>query len=131
MIIVPLIVSSIIVGISGVGKSDDVGRLGLKTLGFYSLTSLLAILTGLLVVNVIQPGIDNGSPVADALALSANTSGMLEKVAGRGMGDIVDIFLRMVPTNVIQAAAQGQMLGLIVFSLLFGFFMTRITSQHS
>lgn len=131
MIIVPLVVSSIVVGIAGIGKGEDVGRLGGKTLGFYALSSFLAILIGLLAVNVIEPGIQNGQPVKEALALGGNTDEVLKKVEGRGLGDVADIFIRMVPTNIVAAAAEGQMLGLIVFSLLFGFFMTRITKEHS
>jgi len=131
MIVVPLVVSSIIVGISGISQGEDASRLGLKTLAFYGLSSLLAILVGLTTVNLIQPGIKDGQPVKEALALSHNTDTMLQKVEGRGLGDIADIFIRMIPTNIIEAAAEGQMLGLIVFSLLFGFFMARVTKDYS
>jgi len=55
----------------------------------------------------------------------------LARVEGRGAGDITGVFLRMVPPNIVQAAADGQMLGLIFFSLLFGVFMTRITKVYS
>ncbi len=123
-------VSSIIVGIAGIGRNDNLGRLGLKTLGIYTLSSFLAIMIGLTVVNVMEPGISDGQPAKEALALSDNTDTVLQKVEGRGVGDVAQVFIRMIPTNVIQAAAQGQMLGLIVFSLLFGFFLTRITREH-
>jgi len=130
MIIVPLVVSSIIVGISGVAKGEDVGRLGIKTIGFYALSSLLAILVGLIIVNVIKPGVINGEPAAALLALSEHTDDVVARVSDKGMGDIAGIFLRMLPPNIIAAAAEGQMLGLIVFSLLFGFFIARITKEH-
>jgi Na+/H+-dicarboxylate symporter len=131
MIIVPLIVSSIVVGISGLGKDEGMGRLGAKTVGFYAVSSLLAILIGLAVVNIIEPGVQNGQAVGEQLALNENTDKVVEKVSGRGMSDIAEIFIRMIPTNIVSAAAEGQMLGLIMFSLLFGFFMTRIEVQHS
>lgn len=131
MIIVPLIVSSIVCGISGIGNESGVGRLGIKTIGFYALSSLLAILIGLAAVNLFQPGIIDGAPAGELLALSESTESVVNKVQGRSMGDIAQVFLRMVPSNIVQAAAQGQMLGLIVFSLLFGFFMTRITKVYS
>lgn len=131
MIIVPLVVSSIIVGISGVAKGEDVGRLGIKTIVFYAMTSLLAILVGLLIVNLIKPGVINGEPAAALLALSDNTEDVIAKVSDKGMGDIAGIFLRMLPPNIVAAAAEGQMLGLIVFSLLFGFFVARISKQYS
>lgn len=131
MLIVPLIVSSIVVGIAGIGSSNALGRLGGKTLLYYFTTSLLAILVGLAVVNVISPGVDDLGPVKDRIGFSGDVSAIEEKVAGKGAGDVVDVFLRMVPTNVVTAAAEGQMLGLIFFSLLFGFFMTRIQEAYA
>jgi Na+/H+-dicarboxylate symporter len=126
MLIVPLIMSSIIVGVAGIGSSGDLGRLGGKTLVYYMASSLLAILVGLVLVNLTQPGIVGGEPARDLLALEADSGAVAEKVGGAGVGALAEIFLRMVPTNVISAAAEGQMLGLIFFSLLFGFFLTRV-----
>jgi len=131
MIIVPLIVSSIIVGISGVAKGEDVGRLGLKTISFYALSSLIAILIGLTVVNVIKPGIENRVPVGEMLASSENTEGAQEKDEGRALSDIAAIFIRMVPTNIVQADDAVQMIGLKVARLLFGSFMARIQRRSN
>ncbi|MCW8828801.1 MAG: dicarboxylate/amino acid:cation symporter [Gammaproteobacteria bacterium] len=131
MLIVPLIVSSIIVGIAGIGSSSALGRLGGKTLLYYLTTSLLAILVGLAVVNIITPGIDEQGPVKERVGFSGDTGDFADKVAGKGTGDVVDVFLRMVPTNIVAAAADGQMLGLIFFSLLFGFFMTKIQEDYA
>jgi Na+/H+-dicarboxylate symporter len=134
MIIVPLIVSSLITGVSGLGGSDSLGRLSGKTLTFYAVSGLLAIIVGLVMVNVISPGIVDGKPAGPSLALTmdeeqlANAS---EKVQGKTGADIVEVFLRMVPTNIVSAAAEGEMLGLIFFSLLFGYFMTRITPKYA
>ncbi len=126
MIIVPLIISSIIMGVSNLGSSDAFGRLGTKTLLYYVVTSTIAILIGIAVVNIIQPGIVDGTPAKEILGLSADTSDVMEKVEGKSASDVVGIFLRMIPTNIVKAAADGQMLGLIFFSLLFGFFITKI-----
>lgn len=131
MLIVPLVASSIIVGIAGIGSSSALGRLGGKTLLYYMTTSLLAILVGLALVNLFTPGIQDGQPIKDLIGFSADTSGFEGKIAGKGAGDIVGIFLRMVPTNIISAAAKGQMLGLIFFSLLFGFFLTKIQEAYA
>ncbi|MGV6827138.1 MAG: dicarboxylate/amino acid:cation symporter, partial [bacterium] len=134
MIIVPLIMSSIICGIAGLGGQTGFGRLGAKTVTYYALTSLAAILLGLLLVNLIEPGIVDGQPASHLVGIEqgdGSADAIASKVEGRGMGDVVDVFLRMVPTNIVSAAANGQMLGLIFFSLLFGFFMTRIEkSRH-
>ncbi len=127
MIIVPLIVSSIIVGIAGVGGTVGLGRLGGKTILYYLATSLFAILTGLLLVNLFTPGLIDGQPAHDVLGLDVEQAAIVnDKVGSRGVGDIADVFLSMVPPNIVAAAANGQMLGLIFFSLLFGYFMTRI-----
>lgn len=129
MLIVPLITSSIIVGVAGIGATANLGRLGGKTLLIYTITSLLAVLVGLFMVNLVQPGIIDGKPARDLLALGADATVVAEQIGDRGIGAVVEIFVRMVPTNVVQAAAEGQMLGLIFFSILFGYFMTRI--DHS
>jgi Na+/H+-dicarboxylate symporter len=126
MLIVPLILASIISGVAGVGQHGTMGRLGGKTLLYYMTTSLFAILAGLLMVNLIAPGIVDGTPARNILPQAETAESIATQVAGRGVGDVVDIFLRMVPTNIVAAAAEGQMLGLIFFSLLFGYFMTRI-----
>jgi len=132
MIIVPLIVSSIIVGIAGIGGGRGLGRIGGKTLLYYMSTSLLAILTGLMLVNLLTPGIVNGAPLQSIFSLDSSSAAVAsERIAGRGLGDIASVFLGMVPSNIISAAANGQMLGLIFFSLVFGFFMTRINEVYA
>ncbi len=130
MLIVPLVFSSIIVGMMGIGSGEHLGRLGGKTLVYYATTSLLAILTGLLLVNLTTPGIIDGQPARDIIGLSQIGDDISSRVEGKGAGDIVDVFLRMVPVNIVSAAAQGKMLGLIFFSLLFGYFMTKINEPQ-
>lgn len=131
MLIVPLILSSIICGISSLGSNRSLGRLGGKTIGFYMTSSLLAILVGLLFVNLLSPGIIEGEPARDRLNLSTDSeiSAQLDRIEGRGTGDIAAVFLRMVPPNIVKAAADGQMLGLIFFGLLFGFYMTKLKPE--
>ncbi len=130
MIIVPLIVSTIITGVSGLGNTQGLGRLSGKTLLFYLTTSLLAIVVGLVFVNLISPGIIDGTPAREILGLSETAANeAAQKVQGRSASDLTDVFLSMVPPNVVAAAANGQMLGLIFFSLLFGYFLTRIDRE--
>ncbi|VAW67399.1 Proton/glutamate symporter @ Sodium/glutamate symporter [hydrothermal vent metagenome] len=131
MLIVPLIVSSIIVGIMGIGSGNDLGRLGGKTLLYYSFTSFVAIITGLVLVNLIMPGISDGVPIKDMLDLADLPDEMSENVKSSGTGDIMGVFLSMVPPNIAKAAVDGQMLGLIFFSLLFGFFVTKLPAPQS
>lgn len=130
MIIVPLVISSIISGIAGMGGPEGLGRLGAKTLSFYLVSSLLAILTGLLLVNLLTPGIVNGEPARDILGLDEQSvEEVAASVQGRTASDLTDVFISMVPPNIVLAAAEGQMLGIIFFSLMFGYFMTRIDRE--
>lgn len=130
MLIVPLIASSMIVGVSGLGGSADLGRLGLRTIAFYTLTTSLAVLLGLVLINLVRPGVIDGEPAQELLALDTDSSAVAAVVGDRGAGDVVEIFLRMFPPNIVQAATDnGQILGVIVFSLLFGFFLSRIRAD--
>jgi proton glutamate symport protein len=131
MIIVPLITSSIIVGVAGIGSGENLGALGGKTLIFYATTTLAAILVGLFVINAIGPGYVDGEPAKDYLSLSASIEEVEAKVGNKGAGDVAEIFIRMIPPNIVKAAADGQMLGLIVFAILFGYFMTKLPAKNS
>ncbi len=131
MIIVPLITSSIIIGVAGIGSGGNLGALGGKTLLFYASTTLAAILVGLLVINAIGPGYVDGEPARELLALDASAVDIAAKVEGRGAGDVAEVFLRMVPPNIVKAASEGQMLGLIFFAILFGYFMTHLTHEYA
>jgi proton glutamate symport protein len=135
MIIVPLILTSVIAGIASLQGVEGFGRLGAKTIGFYAGSSFFAILIGLVLVNLIQPGMTGGQPnqvIRDAFETSASEASEadLAKVAaagGREAKDFLDIFRAMIPENVIHAAADnGQMLGVIVFSILFAVAITRL-----
>ena len=118
MIIVPLILSSITSGVLGVGDSKHLGRLSGKTILYYMFTSALAIITGLILVNIFQPGVG-----AD-LNLSAQP-----EIPGADAGAVWGIVLRMIPVNPIKAMAEGDMLAVIFFSIMFGLFVTRLPEK--
>ncbi|WP_172959701.1 dicarboxylate/amino acid:cation symporter [Thiomicrorhabdus aquaedulcis] len=124
MIVVPLVMSAIIVGIANIAGHGQFGRIGAKTFLYYVSTTTIAVLIGLVLVNAIQPGVtSNAAPILEA------SQAVQQAVEGKTSGDVVDVFLRMVPTNVVAAAAEGQMLGLIFFSLLFGYFMAKLSGR--
>ena len=134
MIIVPLITSSIIIGVAGIGSSGNLGALGGKTLLFYATTTLAAILVGLMIINVVGPGYGedvDGASVKAQLALVDPPEDLSSQIEGRGVGDVAAVFHRMVPPNIVKAAADGQMLGLIFFAILFGYFMTHLENQYA
>ncbi|MBU2493876.1 MAG: dicarboxylate/amino acid:cation symporter [Bacteroidetes bacterium] len=119
MVIVPLILSSIISGVTNIGNAGNLGRLGFKTMSYYLTTSLLAIVTGLFFVNIIRPGVG-----AD-LGFSKTVEGL--DAARNSFGDTL---LNIIPTNIFTAFTEGQMLSIIFFALLFGFFITRIEGKY-
>ncbi|MDE0061765.1 MAG: dicarboxylate/amino acid:cation symporter [Gammaproteobacteria bacterium] len=124
MVVVPLILSSIIVGVGNMASQGAFGRVGGKTLGFYLATGLLSILTGLVLVNVIAPG-EAESARALAAALP-DASQVMDKVEGRGTGDLLEVIKRAVPSNIFQAALEVQLLALIFVGVVFGYFMSRL-----
>ena len=127
MVVVPLIMSAIISSLISISGGGQLGRLGLKTLAYYMMTSFVAILVGLLLVNLMTPGLIDGAPAGSSLGLSADTATTLAKIEGRGAGDFAGIFLALLPPNIVQAAANSELLGLIVFSLLFGLMLRKQT----
>jgi proton glutamate symport protein len=120
MLIVPLVMASIVAGVASVGALSDLKRLGWKTFAYYIGTSLLAVLVGQLLVNLIQPG------VGAELGLSPGAA------EGTREENPLEILRRMVPTNVISSmTSNGAMLQVIFFALLLGFFITRCVEPHS
>ncbi len=120
MLVVPLVVSSIIAGVASMGSRRDLGRLGVTAFAFYLLTTLTAVLIALLVINLIAPGIIDGQPAGALLALSADSAAVdanVQAQAGRSIGDVL---LAMIPSNIFEAAAGGRLVGLLLFSLMFG-----------
>jgi len=118
MIIIPLILTSIISGVTNIGDAHNLGRLGLKTISYYVSTSLLAIVTGLVFVNLIHPGIGADIGLKKAVPELAASS-----------KDLWQIILRMVPTNIFDALVSADMLAIIFFSILIGYFITRTGSD--
>ena len=119
MVIVPLILSSIITGITNIGSGENLGRLGGKTLLYYLSTSILAITTGLFFVNLIQPG--KGAPTTSAGAVEGLDD---------ARGSFGDTLLNMIPTNVFESLSTGKMLSIIFFAIMFGYFITQVQDRY-
>lgn len=134
MIVVPLVAVSIITAMAAIGEQQGFARLGGKTLLFYMASSLVAILIGLGMVNAVAPGEGAGISAADAAsAVAAGGSAeakkmafLQERTAGRSAKDTINVIKEIVPSNVVRAAADMKMLGVIFFSLLFGYFIGRL-----
>ncbi|UCD37835.1 MAG: dicarboxylate/amino acid:cation symporter [Fidelibacterota bacterium] len=120
MIIVPLILTSITTGVAQLGDSRTLGRLGAKTLGYYFLSSILAILVGLTLTNLIRPGVG-----AQLVGMQASPDVSQLQTSG-SLGNLI---IRMIPTNPFAAAAEGEVLGVIFFSIVLGFAITKLTGK--
>lgn len=129
MLVVPLIAAAVITGLANLAGEKAFLRLGLKTAGYYLLTSLMAILTGLALVNWWKPGVLPHGSAEEVFGLAASPEQMAQTIGDRGAADVAGIFQRMIPVNIFETASQNsQMLGLIFFSLLFGYFLSRTDS---
>lgn len=129
MIVVPLVMSSIITGIAGVKDGKALGRLGGKTFLYYFFSTLFAILVGVLLVNLISPGIIDGHAAGAELGLQTQGSVVADRIGKHDTSDIAAIFMHIIPSNIFQAAVRGELLGLIFFSFLFGHFMMKIKRE--
>jgi proton glutamate symport protein len=119
MVIIPLILSSIISGVTSMGGGKNLGRLGLKTITYYLSTSTIAILTGLLLVNIIKPG------VGVELGFTQSIEGLSDKALS-----LQDVFLRVVPANIFEAMANGDILPIIFFAVIFGVFISQTGEKY-
>lgn len=131
LVVVPLVAASIITGTARMGQEKSFGALGAKTFGLYILTTGVAVTVGLIVVLLLQPGAGQ-SDNESMQALLSQTGGLPNIVSGEQSNafyGIEQIFLKLIPSNILAVASQGQMLGLIFFSLLFGFFIPKIEQE--
>jgi len=121
MLLAPIIFGTVVVGIAKMGNIKEVGRVGLKALVYFEVVSTAALVIGLVVVNLVKPGAGmNVDPATiDPRAIASYTS------SAKGQ-TVVDFFLGIIPTSVVDAFAKGNMLQVILFSVLLGVAMARI-----
>lgn len=117
MLVVPLVFCSLVTGAMSIGDTEKLGRVGIKTVLFYLLTTALAVAIALTVANIIRPGISMGMTVENPDAIM---SGAEEAPS------MVDMLMGIIPTNPIQALAEGNMLQIILFALLVGILLANM-----
>ncbi|MDR9796855.1 cation:dicarboxylase symporter family transporter [Aeribacillus pallidus] len=122
MIVIPIVISSLIVGIASVGDTKKLGKLGGKTILYFEIITTVAIIVGLLAANIFQPGsgVDMSSLEKTDINSYVDTA---EAVESHG---IADTFVNIVPPNIFQAFVEGNMLAIIFFSVFFGLGVTAI-----
>ncbi|RRN67581.1 cation:dicarboxylase symporter family transporter [Peribacillus simplex] len=116
MIVVPIIVSSLIVAVAGVGDLKAVGKLGAKSLSYFVVVTMIAIAVGLISANIIQPGAGVNMNHLEKTDIST----YVDTAETKQHESFVDTIVHIVPSNPVQAMVQGDMLAIIFFSVLFG-----------
>jgi len=121
MLLAPIIFASVVVGIARMGNIREAGRVGLKAILYFEILSTLSLVLGMIVINIVKPGagmnIDAGH--IDAASITSYTT-----VAQHST--ITEFFMNIVPNSVVGAFAQGEMLQIILFSILFAIALTRM-----
>jgi proton glutamate symport protein len=116
MIVIPIVISSLVVGVAGVGDMKKLGKLGGKTLLYFEIITTIALIIGLLAANVFQPGagVDMKSLHKEDIQKYVTTTKEVEEHG------FVETFVNIVPENLFTSLAEGHMLSIIFFSVLFG-----------
>lgn len=116
MIVVPIVISTLIVGVAGVGDAKKLGKLGGKTLLYFEVVTIGAILFGLVLANLFKPGLGVDMSALQKSDISKYTAGAEAATSH----SFADTFVNIVPTNVVDAFARGDMLAIIFFAVFFG-----------
>ena len=116
MIVVPIVVATLIVGVAGVGDTKKLGKIGGKTLLYFEIVTTVAIVVGLLAANLFQPGVG-----VDMSSLQrTDIDKYVDTAETKQSHGFIETFVNIVPTNVFDAIARGDMLAIIFFSVMFG-----------
>ena len=124
MVLAPIIFGTIVVGIAKMGNLKEVGRVGVKALIYFEIVSTLALIIGLVVVNVLKPGAGmNIDPnTLDTKSLASYTSAVKSP-------DAVSFFMDIIPTSIADAFVKGNMLQVLLFSVLFGLALAQLPDR--
>ena len=120
MIVIPLVVASLLVGTASLGDIGKLGRLGGKTIGYYLATTALAVTMGLVVANLVRPGARIDPATRDRLSAQLQDEARGPLAVAEATPPLRDVLVNVVPRNPVQAAAQFDLLPLIVFTVIFG-----------
>lgn len=130
MIVIPLVFAAIAVGVASMASQKSFRRIGSKTIALYLLTGFIAIFTGLILVNAIQPGnmsADAAHGLISSIEGSEEQASIVNRIEGRSWWDLVQVLVRAVPDNIFGALTDnGGLLAIIFVAVVFGFFTTKL-----
>ncbi len=131
MIVIPLVFASLALGVFGLGDLSKLGRVGAKTFAYFLVTTTLAVIIGLTLVNVIRPGEGLDASTQQRLIAEFGAQAAANRDAAQGLTFGVQLILDVVPRNPVKAMADFNMLALIFFSLMFGVGLALIPAQRA
>ena len=120
MVVIPLVVASLLVGTASLGDLRKLGRIGGKTVLYYLATTAIAVIIGLVISNVVQPGSRINPETRDSLAAQFEGDAAARMQLAEQAPSVVQTLLNMIPRNPVEAAANLDLLPLIVFTIIFG-----------
>ncbi|MGY2161281.1 cation:dicarboxylate symporter family transporter [Pseudomonas tolaasii] len=123
MIVVPIVFACMVVGIAGHGDGKTLGRIGVKSLGYFFCITTLAIIVGLVIGNLLQPGAGTELASLQAANITLPTS-------GGGSHSLGQIIVGIIPDNVISSMAQGSLLSVLFFAVMFGLGVSRLPAER-
>ena len=122
MIVIPLVFTSIALGVAGMGNSAALGRIAGKTIGYYIVTTIIAAVIGLTLVNIVKPGVGASLNLTEEVTAVGAASGEVS---------FIDQIVAIVPSNIFESMAKGDLLPVIFFAIIFGFFMNAVDKKYS
>ena len=126
MIVIPIVISSLVVGIAGVGDAKKLGRIGLKTILYFEVVTTIAILVGLVLANVFHPGAGIDMSTLGTVDISKYQATAAEVTHEHAF---IETILNLIPSNIFAAMARGEMLPIIFFSVLFGLGLSSLNAE--
>ncbi len=124
MIVIPLVCSAIVVGISSIGDSRQLGKFGKKMVLYYGIITVIAVTVGAILSLLIKPGVGVQSYISQASALTAQVQ--VHDAIVDQQGNIAQIFLNMIPQNPIESIATGDMIPILIFALIFAVALAKV-----
>ncbi|GKW26062.1 glutamate/aspartate:proton symporter GltP [Pectobacterium carotovorum subsp. carotovorum] len=128
MIVVPIVIATLIVGIAGVGDAKKLGRIGFKTILYFEIITTVAIILGITLANIFQPG--HGIDMSTLTAVDISQYQKTTEQVQSGSHSLVGTVLSLIPPNIFAAMARGDMLPIIFFSVLFGLGLSSLPKEH-
>lgn len=124
MMITPIIFCTIVTGIASMQDTKKVGRVGIKAILYFEIISTFALIIGLLVVNLFQPG--KGMNIDPSTLDPSDTSAFLSKVQNTGS---INFIMNIIPDNVVSAFSEGNLLQVLLFSVLMGYALSKVGAK--